>query len=43
MTKRDLDPVIGRAVFADGVGTVLATSVGGSLMDASPWTVAAAT
>jgi uracil-xanthine permease len=30
MTKRDLDPVIGRAVFADGVGTVLATSVGGS-------------
>ncbi|MGY1637300.1 uracil-xanthine permease family protein [Geodermatophilus sp. SYSU D00742] len=30
MTKRDLDPVMGRAVFADGVGTVLATSVGGS-------------
>src|SRR4029450_1974767 len=30
MTKRDLDPVIGRAVFADGVGTVIATSVGGS-------------
>jgi uracil-xanthine permease len=30
MTKRDLDPVLGRAVFADGVGTVLATSVGGS-------------
>ena len=30
MTKRDLDPVLGRAVFADGVGTVLASSVGGS-------------
>ena len=30
MTKRDLDPVIGRAIFADGVGTVVATSVGGS-------------
>jgi uracil-xanthine permease len=30
MTKRDLDPVLGRAVFADGVGTVVATSVGGS-------------
>jgi uracil-xanthine permease len=30
MTKRDLDPVLGRAIFADGVGTVLATSVGGS-------------
>ncbi|MGY1619780.1 uracil-xanthine permease family protein [Geodermatophilus sp. SYSU D00691] len=30
MTKRDLDPVIGRAVFADGVGTVVASSVGGS-------------
>src|SRR5215218_5962086 len=30
MTKRDLDPVIGRAVFADGVGTVIASSVGGS-------------
>jgi uracil-xanthine permease len=30
MTKRDLDPVLGRAVFADGVGTVIATSVGGS-------------
>src|SRR5688500_789809 len=30
MTRRDLDPVIGRAVFADGVGTVIATSVGGS-------------
>src|SRR5215211_2568190 len=30
MTKRDLDPVIGRAVFADGVGTTLASAVGGS-------------
>jgi xanthine/uracil permease len=30
MTKRNLDPVLGRAVFADGVGTVLASSVGGS-------------
>lgn len=30
MTKRDLDPVLGRAVFADGVGTVVASSVGGS-------------
>jgi uracil-xanthine permease len=30
MTKRDLDPVMGRAIFADGVTTVLATSVGGS-------------
>jgi len=30
MTKRDLDPVLGRAVFADGVGTVVATAVGGS-------------
>jgi uracil-xanthine permease len=30
MTKRDLDPVLGRAIFADGIGTVLATSVGGS-------------
>src|SRR3954470_24074186 len=30
MTKRDLDPVLGRAVLADGVGTVVATSVGGS-------------
>jgi uracil-xanthine permease len=28
MTRTDLDPVIGRAVFADGVTTVLATSVG---------------
>ncbi|WP_237494815.1 uracil-xanthine permease family protein [Modestobacter sp. L9-4] len=30
MTKRDLDPVMGRAVFADGLATVVATSVGGS-------------
>ncbi|MPQ99974.1 nitrate reductase [Modestobacter sp. I12A-02628] len=30
MTKRDLDPVLGRAVFADGVATVVASSVGGS-------------
>ncbi|WP_433325107.1 uracil-xanthine permease family protein [Spirillospora sp. CA-294931] len=30
MTGTDLDPMIGRAVFADGVGTVVTTSVGGS-------------
>ncbi len=30
MTKTDLDPMMGRAVAADGVGTVIATSVGGS-------------
>ncbi|MFZ5872618.1 MAG: uracil-xanthine permease family protein [Actinomycetota bacterium] len=30
MTARDLDPVMGRAIAADGVGTVIATSVGGS-------------
>ncbi|MGY1770069.1 uracil-xanthine permease family protein [Blastococcus sp. SYSU D00813] len=30
MTKRDLDPYIGRAVAADGLTTVLASSVGGS-------------
>jgi uracil-xanthine permease len=30
MTKRDLDPVLGRAIFADGLATVVATSVGGS-------------
>jgi uracil-xanthine permease len=30
MTKRDLDPYMGRAIFADGVGTVVASSVGGS-------------
>ncbi|HEX2072384.1 MAG TPA: solute carrier family 23 protein [Geodermatophilus sp.] len=30
MTKRDLDPMLGRAIAADGVATVVATSVGGS-------------
>ncbi len=30
MTKRDLDPTLGRAIFGDGLGTVIATSVGGS-------------
>lgn len=30
MTDTDLDPVIGRAIMADGVGTALSTSVGGS-------------
>ncbi len=30
MTGKDLDPVMGRAIGADGVGTMLATSVGGS-------------
>jgi uracil-xanthine permease len=30
MTGSDLDPVIGRAIAADGVGTMVATSVGGS-------------
>ncbi len=30
MTKTNLDPMIGRALFADGVGTVVSTSVGGS-------------
>jgi uracil-xanthine permease len=30
MTKRDLDPMLGRAIFADGVATVVSTSVGGS-------------
>ncbi len=30
MTKTDLDPIMGRAVAADGVGTVIATAVGGS-------------
>ena len=30
MTQRDLDPVMGRAIAADGVGTVIASSVGGS-------------
>ena len=30
MTDRDLDPVMGKAIAADGVGTVVASSVGGS-------------
>ncbi|MQA86182.1 MAG: nitrate reductase [Streptosporangiales bacterium] len=30
ITKTDVDPYIGRAIFADGVGTAVATSVGGS-------------
>ena len=30
MTKTDLNPVMGRAIAADGIGTVLASSVGGS-------------
>ncbi|MFI0484574.1 uracil-xanthine permease family protein [Actinomadura sp. 9N215] len=30
MTGDDLDPVLGRAITADGVGTVLASAVGGS-------------
>jgi uracil-xanthine permease len=30
MTKRNLDPYMGRAIMADGIGTVIATSVGGS-------------
>ena len=30
MTRTDLDPVIGRAIFADGVGTAVASAVGGS-------------
>jgi uracil-xanthine permease len=30
MTKRDLDPVMGRAVGADGVGTTITSLVGGS-------------
>jgi uracil-xanthine permease len=30
MTERDLDPYLGRALAGDGVGTVLATAVGGS-------------
>ncbi|HET6651492.1 MAG TPA: solute carrier family 23 protein [Nocardioides sp.] len=30
MTEKDLDPVMGRAIAADGIGTVIATSVGGS-------------
>ena len=30
MTERNLDPVMGRAIGADGVGTVIASAVGGS-------------
>src|SRR3954471_17060732 len=30
MTKRNLDPYMGRAIAADGIATVVATSVGGS-------------
>jgi uracil-xanthine permease len=30
MTGRDLDPIMGRAIAADGFGTVLASAVGGS-------------
>jgi uracil-xanthine permease len=30
MTRRDVDPLIGRAIFADGVGTIVTSSVGGS-------------
>lgn len=30
MTRTDLDPVMGRAIGADGVGTVIASGVGGS-------------
>ena len=30
MTGHDLDPVMGKAIAADGFGTVLASSVGGS-------------
>ena len=30
MTGRDLDPVMGRAIAADGLGTVIASAVGGS-------------
>lgn len=30
MTGKDLDPEMGKAIAADGVGTVIATSVGGS-------------
>lgn len=30
MTKTDLDPYMGRAIAADGIGTMIATSVGGS-------------
>ena len=30
MTKSNLDPYMGRAIAADGIGTVIASSVGGS-------------
>jgi uracil-xanthine permease len=30
MTKRNLDPYLGRAIAADGIGTVVASAVGGS-------------
>lgn len=30
ITRSDVDPYIGRAIFADGVGTAVASSVGGS-------------
>ncbi len=30
MTERDLDPVMGKAIAADGFGTVIASAVGGS-------------
>ncbi|MEP7090829.1 MAG: solute carrier family 23 protein [Nocardioidaceae bacterium] len=30
MTHRDLDPMMGRAIAADGIGTVIASAVGGS-------------
>ena len=30
MTDKDLDPVMGRAIAADGIGTVIASAVGGS-------------
>ncbi|MBY9076263.1 nitrate reductase [Nocardioides sp. WL0053] len=30
MTRADLDPMMGRAIAADGVGTMIASSVGGS-------------
>jgi uracil-xanthine permease len=30
MTQRDLDPYLGRGIFADGFATMVATSVGGS-------------
>ncbi|HET7386690.1 MAG TPA: solute carrier family 23 protein [Nocardioidaceae bacterium] len=30
MTNRNLDPLMGRAIAADGVGTVIASSIGGS-------------